>query len=120
MPNPNSNPLFGLQKAQHIGPDPSGQANTDMMNWVNSHGGPMQAALPNPESEGSSALSGLVNLLKQYHGPVQEALGERDPMFTPVGGEGMYNVAKGAVRKATDSIGSAYDHLIPKFGGLGR
>lgn len=108
---PNSTPsLYGLQKAAHIGPDPTGEAITAMKTHQ------MQAALPNPENRGSTAIDGLLKLAQDYHGPVQETLGEIDPFHTPVGGEGLYNVGRGAVRKASDMAESAYSNIMAKMG----
>lgn len=116
MPNPiQPNPLLlGLQKASTIGPDPMGEAFTQM-NMQRK-----EAALPNPENKGVSALGGLMDLMKEYAGPVQETLGEYNPMHTPVGGEGLYNIGRGGVRKATDALESAYHNLMPRFGGVGK
>lgn len=119
MPNPTSPSIFGLQKAQHIGPDPQGQANTDMNNWVDAHGGPMQAALPNPENRGALALDSLSKLARTYSGPIQETLGEFNPFHTPVGGEGMYNVGKVAPNMAPSIEDSMYQKMMEKFG-MGR
>lgn len=116
MPNPlQPNPLLlGLNKAQSIGPDPMAEAFTQM-NMQRK-----EASLPNPENKGASALGGLMDIMKEYSGPAQETLGEWHPDFTPMGGEGLYNVAKGGVRRAGDAIELAYHNLMPKFGGVGK
>ena len=49
-----------------------------------------------------------------------ETLGEVDPYFTPVGGEGLFNVARGGIGKATSPVEAAYQQLMSKLGGTGR
>lgn len=114
MPNPITPSLLGLQKATGIGADPAATAFRQMDQQR------QDASLPNPEQKGASALDMLSRLAREYHGPVQETLGEVHPDFTPVGGEGLYNVAKGAVLKAGDTAETAYRALMSKLGGLGR
>lgn len=114
MPNPHlpatPQALYGLQKAHAIGADPAAQAMHDMKQQQ------MQAALPDPENRGSTAVDGLLNLARNYTGPVQETLGEHDPTFTPTGGEGLFNVARGGVRKAADAAESAYGNIMARMG----
>ena len=59
----------------------------------------------NPASEAST-----------YTGPVAETLGETDPFHTPVGGEGLYNVAKAGLRGMVDPIEEAYRAIVAKGG----
>lgn len=51
-----------------------------------------------------------------YTGPIQETLGETDPMFTPVGGEGLYNIAKTGIKSIEDPIESAYRAILNRGG----
>lgn len=43
--------------------------------------------------------------------PVQETLGEVDPMFTPQGGEGMFNMGRSAPAPVRDPVEAAYQRL---------
>jgi len=115
MPDPNtSNPssaLYGLRKATSIGADPRAEAFTQMQQQR------QEAALPNPENKGLGPLSALTKLAGQYiGGPAQETLGESNPMFTPVGGEDLYNVAKTGLQKVMDPIEAAYHAILQKGG----
>lgn len=121
MPNPNPlqpNPaLLGLQKAQSIGADPAAMAFRDM------HDHMQTAAIPDPKNRvmgGVNALDTLIDMGRKYYGPIQETLGESNPDFTPVGGEGMFNIARGATRKAGDALESAYHNLMPRLGGVSK
>ena len=49
--------------------------------------------------------------------PPMETLGEVNPQFTPVGGEGIYNAGQGA---AGSGPVDAYQLLLSKLGGRGR
>lgn len=52
-------------------------------------------------------------------GPAMETLGEVSPEFTPVGGEEMYNVGKGATEAPQLSpLQKAYQNIMTKRGGL--
>lgn len=48
--------------------------------------------------------------------PAAETLGEIDPMFTPVGGEELFNVGRGAVRKLVDPMESVYAKIMSGMG----
>ena len=48
--------------------------------------------------------------------PVMETLGETHPDFTPVGGEGLYNVGREAVRGLADPLLNAYTKLRGTMG----
>jgi hypothetical protein len=48
--------------------------------------------------------------------PAAETLGEIDPMFTPVGGEELFNVGRGAVRKLVDPLESVYAKIMSGMG----
>lgn len=113
MPNPLQPPppMLGLQKASSIGPDPKAE-------FMRSHGGYKEAGVPNPESEGLGAVDALSKMAREYAGPVQETLGELNPFHTPVGGEGMYNVARMPRPNASMEDGM-YQRLLDKFG-MGR
>lgn len=104
--------LLGLQKARSIGPDPKAEA-------IRRFGGnplhPVQeAGMPNPESEGLSAVDALSKLVRNYTGPVQETLGEINPFHTPVGGEGMYNA--GRVPAVPNTPFDIYQQMMQRFG----
>lgn len=114
MPNPTNPAMFGLQKAQSIGADPKAEAFRQM------DAQRMDSSVPNPENKGASAIDALSRMVRQYAGPVQETLGETHPDFTPMGGEQMYNIARGGVHKAGDAALDAYHALIAKLGGTGR
>lgn len=105
-------PLLGLQKAQSIGSDPRAEALHAM------DAGRKDAAMP-PPGELLASLTSLGKLAVpalRRAAPVAETLGEMAPDFTPVGGEGLYNVARGGVRKAGDAIESAYQSLLQRGG----
>lgn len=59
---------------------------------------------------GDRSVGGLNKLGNGIH-PVQETLGEANPMFTPVGGEDMYNMGKNVPPRATDPVEAAYQRL---------
>lgn len=48
--------------------------------------------------------------------PAAETLGELNPMFTPVGGEGMFNLGKKTLAKVTDPAEAAYHRLLANGG----
>ena len=103
--------LLGLQKARSIGPDRNAEQRTAMNSVPRS-----EAGVPNPESEGLSAVDALSKLVRNYTGPVQETLGEINPFHTPVGGEGMYNAGKVAPSTAPYDV---YQAMMQRFG-MGR
>lgn len=117
MPTPTNPAVLGLQKATSIGADPRAEAFRAM------DAGRKDAAMP-PPNEWLDSLTALgklaVPVIRRGAAPVAETLGEMAPDFTPVGGEGLYNVAKGATRKAGDSVDAAYQALMARLGGLGR
>ncbi len=45
-----------------------------------------------------------------------ETLGEANPEFTPVGGEGLYNVAKTGVKAVTDPLEHVYAKILATMG----
>lgn len=47
---------------------------------------------------------------------VGETLGEVNPEFTAVGGEGFYNVAKKGLQKITDPLEAAYNNILRNGG----
>ncbi len=111
--NPTNPALFGLQKAASIGADPRAEAFRAMDNSR------LEASVPNPESKGASALDALSKMVRQYSGPVQETLGEINPFHTPVGGEGMYNMAHVKPNMAPSVEDGIYQRMLEKFG-MGR
>lgn len=112
MPNPLQPPapLLGLQKAQSIGADPRAEAFRQMDNTR------LDASVPNPENKGMGALDALSRMVREYTGPVQETLGEWNPDFTPMGGEGMFNAARGLKAKAGDAAEQAYHAIMSTMG----
>lgn len=112
MPNPINPAMFGLQKATSIGADPRAEAYRAMDTQRK------DAAMP-PPGELLHSLTSLGKLAVpalRRAAPVAETLGEMSPEFTPAGGEGLYNVARGGVRKATDAVESAYHALLQRGG----
>ena len=64
-------------------------------------------------------LRGALNPMSEastYTGPVAETLGEVDPFHTPVGGEGLYNVARAGLRGIVDPVEEAYRALLSRGG----
>ena len=61
------------------------------------------------------ALGGLKALSEKFN-PVAETLGEVDPYFTPVGGEALYNIGKGASKAVADPVYASYMKLLGKGG----
>lgn len=119
MPNPPINPsiLYGLQKASSIGADPTASAFRDMREHT------QLAAISDPKNDiqsGANGLQTLIDMGRKYYGPVQETLGENHPDYTPMGGEGMFNIARSGVNGAKDALESAYHSLMPKFGGIAK
>lgn len=112
MPKSVNPALFGLQHAASIGVDPRAEAYRAM------DAQRKDAAMP-PPGELLNSLTSLGKLAVpalRRAAPVAETLGEMAPDFTPVGGEGLYNVARGGVRKATDAVESAYRALLQRGG----
>lgn len=48
--------------------------------------------------------------------PAAETLGEIDPMFTPVGGEAMFNAGRGAINKLIDPLEAVYAKIMSGMG----
>lgn len=112
------NPLDGLKKAQHIGPDPLGASNMsrgEMMPFP--VGSAMEAIAGIPKvAEAAKGASELFPGMREYFGPVQETLGEYMPDFTPVGGESMYNIGKQALKGVSDPLEWAYKRIQSTMG----
>ena len=69
--------------------------------------------------EALAGLRGALNPASEastYIGPVQETLGETNPFYTPVGGEGLYNVARAGLRGIVDPVEEAYRALLSRGG----
>lgn len=69
------------------------------------------SALGRVASEAPEAIQGLSKAI-----PAAETLGESLPEFTAVGGEGLYNVAKGAVKGVMDPVEAAYARILSRGG----
>lgn len=120
-----ADPLNGLRKATSISAGPA-----DPMVDVQGNPVPVQGAMPAPFSLGSGGiLAGLRGLfsggakesmnmtpeITSLGAPV-ETLGERAADFTPVGGEGLYNVARTGLKKVMDPAEAAYHAILAKGG----
>lgn len=84
-------PMSGLRRASSIGPAP-----LDSLPPVTQQS--MGLPIPGPSKAAPGALQGLLGAVKPYLGPIAETLGEVSPEFTPVGGEGMFNMARSAAK----------------------
>jgi hypothetical protein len=70
------------------------------------------AAIPASALQGP--LGGLTKAAPRARKAV-ELLGETDPEFTAVGGEGMFNVGKGLVQKAGEGIVNPLEQLYQRI-----
>lgn len=117
------NPLSGLKKATGIGAAPLdnlGPVTQDIMPMLP---GGVLAGLRNAVGSGlgdvaETAPRASVPQWEASHRafPVQETLGESHPDFTPVGGEGLFNVAKQGLHDLVDPAYAAYLKLLGQGG----
>jgi len=126
MPDPN--PLNALRKASSISsnpssPDPSliSRGQMPVPPWGSIMSGVGQAAQGAAKvvPDALAGLRGALNPASEastYTGPVAETLGEVDPFHTPVGGEGLYNVARAGLRGIVDPVEEAYKALLSRGG----
>ena len=116
------NPLEALRKASSIGPDPYGVSDIPISRGEMPLGAPMKLI---------AGLRGLFSGLGKKMAPealqglqrgmsarptAMETLGELNPEFTPVGGEGIYNVAKRGLQQIADPAMEAYHNLLRRGG----
>jgi hypothetical protein len=69
-----------------------------------------------PVLKGAGLLPGAAADLVGAAAPAAETLGEVSPEFTAVGGEGMFNMGRGALSQATDPAESAYQAILARGG----
>ena len=126
MPNPQN----AWQHAATIGPTgpqkaPPGETKIGMMPWVPPGGlgtilAGLKGWLPGAGEVASGGILGrsraIPGLVPKRYAPVAETLGEANPEFTAVGGEGMYNAARGRVQRAAEPVEAAYKRVMGTMG----
>lgn len=122
--------LQGLAKAVPSGIQQLGPETTNVMNRMYQVANPAFKALQDAGTFIGDRTTGLLQSLPKvaqaavpagseastYTGPVAETLGEVDPFHTPVGGEGLYNVARAGLRGIVDPVEEAYKALLSRGG----
>ena len=111
MPN---NPLEGLKRATGISAGPLDNLGPLSIAGMPILPGAILAPLRGLLGRGTGKLASEAS---HRLAPVVETLGERNPMFTPLGGEGLYNVARQGLKKAADPLGAIYQKIMS---GMGR
>lgn len=112
------NPMEALRKARSPQPElaaklgPVTQSGMPMLPGVGAFSGLKGLAEGGLEKVAPAASSWLGKASQ----PVAETLGETNPMFTPVGGEGLYNVAKQGLKRAVDPVEAAYTRILATMG----